>query len=128
MKITAFNPLIVTRDAESVIGLFEALGFERSHTITVNSGKSDVTSVRMKDAAGNHVDVAQANKIPKDLTMIRMNVDDFDEAYDMLISKGFTDPRGRDNTVDTATNRSAMLTSPSGFSFDLCQHIKEDRS
>ena len=32
MKITSFNPLIVTKDAESAIKLFEALGFERRHT------------------------------------------------------------------------------------------------
>lgn len=29
MKITSFNPLIVTNDAESVVKLFEALGFEK---------------------------------------------------------------------------------------------------
>ena len=32
MKITSFNPLIVTKDAESAIALFEELGFERRHT------------------------------------------------------------------------------------------------
>lgn len=31
MKITSFNPLIVTKDAEVTIALFEALGFERPH-------------------------------------------------------------------------------------------------
>ena len=34
MTITAFNPCIITKDAESVIALFEALGFERRHTKT----------------------------------------------------------------------------------------------
>ena len=29
MKITSFNPLIITRDPESAIKLFEELGFER---------------------------------------------------------------------------------------------------
>ena len=32
MKITSFNPLIVTKDAEPVIALFEDLGFEKRHT------------------------------------------------------------------------------------------------
>ena len=31
MKITSFNPLIVTKDAESAAKLFEELGFERRH-------------------------------------------------------------------------------------------------
>lgn len=29
------------------------------------------------------------------------------------------------NIVEGATNKSAMLVSPSGFGFDLCQHIKD---
>jgi len=124
MKITTFNPLIVTKDAEAAIKTFEALGFERRHTITVNSGTSDITSVRMKDANGFHVDIAEAPNIQQDLTLIRMNVDDFDEAYKYLTSRGFKNPKG-DHTVDTRTNKSAMLMSPTGFAFDLCQHIKE---
>ena len=124
MKITTFNPLIVTKDAEAAIKLFEELGFEKRHSIDVNSGTSDITSVRMKDANGFYVDIAQAPNMEKDLTLIRMNVDDFDEAYEYLKGKGFVNPRG-DHTVDTATNKSAMLMSPSGFAFDLCQHIKD---
>ena len=31
MKITSFNPLIVTSKAEETIALYEALGFERRH-------------------------------------------------------------------------------------------------
>ncbi|SCW57619.1 hypothetical protein SAMN02910456_01942 [Ruminococcaceae bacterium YRB3002] len=125
MKITTFNPLIVTKEADAVIELFEALGFEKTHSITVKEGDADITSVRMKDAGGFHVDVAQAFKIPQDLTLIRMNVDDFDEAYEMLTAQGFKDPKGPGHTVESKTNKSAMLVSPSGFAFDLCQHIKE---
>ena len=33
MKITSFNPLIVTTDPESVIKLFEELGFEKITSI-----------------------------------------------------------------------------------------------
>ena len=124
MKITSFNPLIVTGNSEKVIGLFEEIGFERRHTITVNSSGKDITSVRMKDAGGFYVDVAQVDGMEKDLQIIRMNVSDFKEAYDFLISKGFRNPKG-DATVDTRTNVSAMMISPSGFAFDLCQHIKE---
>ena len=32
MKITSFNPLIVTKDTETTIALFEELGFESRHT------------------------------------------------------------------------------------------------
>ena len=39
MKITSFNPAIVTSDPDSCIKLFEELGFERQHRQT----KEDVT-------------------------------------------------------------------------------------
>lgn len=124
MKITSFNPLIVTKDAENVIKLFESLGFERRHSIDANTGKEDFTSVRLKNAEGFYVDVANVESVPRDMTLIRMNVDDFDEAYKFLTERGFTNPKGG-KTVETETNKSMMMVSPSGFAFDLCQHIKE---
>ena len=51
MKITTFNPQIITKDAEAVAKLFEALGFERRHN-PQEIGELDVTGIRMKDANG----------------------------------------------------------------------------
>ena len=123
MKITGFNPLIVTKDAEAAIKLFEELGFERRHSLDANTGTADFTSVRMKNESGFYVDIANV-QVPQDMTLIRMNVNNFDEAYEFLLSKGFTNPRGG-HTVDTKTNKSCMMKSPSGYAFDLCQHIKD---
>ena len=123
MKITGFNPLIVTKDAEAAIKMFEELGFERRHSLDANTGTTDFTSVRMKNAEGFYVDIANL-PVEQDLTLIRMNVDDFDEAYNFLLSKGYTNPRDG-QTVDTKTNKSCMMKSPTGFAFDLCQHIKD---
>ena len=124
MKITSFNPLIVTKDAEPVIKLFEELGFEKRHNLAANTGTTDFNSVRMKDANGFYVDVANVPTVPQDMTLIRINVDNFDEAYEFLTARGFTNPRGG-QTVDTKTNKSCMMKSASGFAFDLCQHIKD---
>ncbi len=123
MKITTFNPLIVTPKADEAIALFEELGFERRHNIEANTGTTDFNSVRMQDANGFHVDIANV-PVPQDMTLIRMNVDDFDEAYKFLTERGFTNSRGG-QTVDTKSNKSCMMKSPSGFAFDLCQHIKD---
>lgn len=123
MKITSFNPLIVTRDAAPAIELFEALGFERRHNNT-SIDEKNISNVTMKDANGFHVDVAQAN-VAQDMTIIRMNVDNFEEAYEFLISKGFTCPTGR--VIEQESSRSAMMVSPSGFAFDLCHHIKKEK-
>ncbi len=124
MKITTFNPLIVSNNADEIIALFEALGFERRHNIEANTGTTDFNSVRMKDANGFHVDIANVPTSKQDLTLNRMNVDNFDEAYEFLTARGFKNPQGG-HTVDTKTNKSCMMISPSGFAFDLCEHIKE---
>ena len=124
MKITTFNPMILTADAEPVIKLFEELGFEKRHAPTVNTGSSEVTSTRMADANGFHIDIAGVASMAQDRTIIRMNVDDFDEAFAFLTARGFTHPGGG-KLVETKSNKSAMMVSPSGFAFDLCQHIKD---
>lgn len=62
--------------------------------------------------------------MPQDITLIRINVDDFDEAYKYFTERGFTLPQGG-KVVETETNKSVMLCSPSGFAFDLCHHIKD---
>ena len=123
MKITTFNPMILTPKAEETIKLFEELGFEKRHAPTVDTGKSMVTSTRMKNADGFCIDIAGVDSLPQDMQIIRMNVDDFDEAYEMLIARGFTNSGG-EQVVETAANKSALMISPSGFKFDLCQHIK----
>lgn len=123
MKITTFNPQIITKYAEPIIQLFEDLGFEKRHN-QKGIGELDVTGVRMKDANGFYVDISQAEALPVEcLTAIRMNVDDFDEAYRLMLSHGFKNYYG-DQTVDTKSARSAVMVSPSGIAINLIQHIK----
>lgn len=128
MKITSFNPLIVTKDAEAAIALFEALGFERRHKKTGINGDDDITSVRMKytseDGKVFHVDIAESARVPRDITSIRMNVDNFDEAFKILEEKGFKNAQG-DRITDTGTSKSTMMVSPSGFSVSVTKHIKD---
>jgi len=48
MKITSFNPLIVTKDAQSAVNLFEELGFEKRHTkeqISLNNATGFILAV-----------------------------------------------------------------------------------
>ncbi|MBQ3416518.1 MAG: hypothetical protein IJH32_01610 [Ruminococcus sp.] len=125
MKITSFNPLIVTKDLEGVARLFETLGFEKCHNPAGESAiGNEYTSYRMTDANGFHVDVATSSGASEqDFTGIRMNVDDFDEAYDFLIARGFIN--GQNGTVtETCSAKACMLFSPSGFGINLIQHLK----
>ena len=118
MKITNFSTLIVSKDAENIVKLFEDLGFEKRHK---NDPTETISNITMKDSDGHQVDVAKVD-VPQDRTLIRMNVDDFEEAFEFLKTHGFTN--ASDRIVETASSKSAMIVSPSGFAFDLCQHIK----
>ena len=100
MKITTFNPLIVTKNAEAAIKLFEELGFKKHHN-PEGIGELNVEGIRMKDANGFYLDISQPESSPaqQDVTVIRMNVDNFDEVYQVLLSHGFRNFYG-DETVD----------------------------
>ena len=89
MKITTFNPMIVSQDAN-----------------------------------GNHVDVADVPTLPKDMTIIRMNVDNFREAYDLLTAHGFKKAPGIEE-VDLETAKALLMVSPSGFAIEVIEHIKD---
>ena len=124
MKITTFDPLIISPKADDVIKVFEELGFEKSHAPVTDTGTMVVQSVRMKHKEGGyHVDVADVTQVPQDMMYIRMNVDNFQEAYDILIKHGFVNKKG-DQTLDTNHAKEATMVSPTGFTIALIQHIK----
>ena len=131
MKITTFNPMIFTKKPEEVIALFEALGFERHHHKSDKTENEEqglaFSSVRMKDANGFYIDVCTANsdRIERDITVIRMNVDNFDEAAEMLKSNGFTESKIVPPNY-TSSSKYANFISPSRYGICLIQHIKKE--
>ena len=126
MKITSFNPLIVTKQPEAVVSLFEALGFEKKHNPTGTSAiGNEYTAYRMIDANGFHVDVATSTAPrEQDLTAIRVNVDNFEEAYEFLTARGFKSAQNG-TVTDTGSAKACILFSPSGFGINLIQHVKD---
>ncbi len=123
MKITTFNPAIITKEAESTVKLFEELGFEQTHNKAENKDV-EFSSHRMKDAGGFHVDVVEVPVIPKTYTCIRINVDNYEEAYEFFMSRGFREAKGFAPST-TQSSKYAYLVSPSGFIIDICEHIKK---
>ncbi len=124
MKITTFNPQIITKDAAAIVQLFEELGFEKRHD-QEGIGELNVEGIRMKDANGFYLDVSQPDlPLQRDVVTIRMNVDDFDEAYQLLLSYGFKNYYA-DRNNETPTSKSALMIAPSGFSINLVQHIRK---
>jgi hypothetical protein len=124
MKITTFNPQIITKNAEPVVALMQALGFEKRHNPT-GIGELNVTGIRMKDANGFNVDVSEFDTMPadQDVMAIRMNVDDFEQAYQLLTSHGFKNFYG-DKTVEMKSSKSAVMISESGIVINLVEHKK----
>lgn len=127
MKITSFNPLIVTNHADEITSLFEALGFETVHKPSdVSSSGNSFNDFRMRDPNGFHVDITGMSvPFPQDMTGIRMNVDDFEEAYQLLTEHGFKPADGRPVTI-TESVKAQRMVAPSGFSISLIQHIREE--
>ena len=123
MQITTFNPLIVTKDAEPVIKLFEELVFKRRHT-KEGIGINSVTDVRMKRPDGFYVDVTQGSG---EWTMIRMNVRDFDETIEFLLDHGFRRARheAANKTIETESSKIAVMVSPSGYILSVSEHIRK---
>ncbi len=124
MKITTFNPQIITKDAGSLVELFEKLGFSKRHK-KEGLGEMDVTGIRMKDENGFYLDISQPDLdiLDRDLIAIRMNVDDFDEAYKLLIDHGFKNIYG-DKFIEDGSSKAVVMLSSTGFAINLVQHIK----
>ena len=139
MKITTFDPVIISRKADDTIRLYEELGFVRAHTRILEldspasidfyrdlgydiDPSSDIAIDIMKDADGHKVEVADAKDIPQDLVHIRMNVDDFEEAYNTLAAHGFKNSRG-DAQLTAKKAKGAMMVSPSGFRILVIKHL-----
>lgn len=122
MKITGLNPMVVSKDSENIIRLFEELGFEKKHQPVVDAGSGEVTTARMKDANGFCIDIVGSNGSTQDFTEIRINVDNLEEACAIFKAHGFENTRG-DATVDLETSKTAVMRSPSGCMVSLVKHI-----
>lgn len=123
MKITTFNPQIITKDADAIVSLFQELGFEVHHN-PQGIGELKVEGIRMKDEQGFYLDISKPDMdLPRDVTVIRINVDDFDGVYKMLTERGFKNFY-EDKIVETASSKSAIMIAPSGFAINLIQHVK----
>ena len=123
MKITNFSTMIISPKADEIVEIFNALGFEKEHEKEFET-RSTITSTVMKDNDGHIISIAKA-PIEADRTVIRMNVDNYEEAYELLRSKGFVNAYGTDKTTDTGSSKAALMISPTGFAISLAQHVKQ---
>jgi hypothetical protein len=125
MNITSFNPQILSKNAEPIVKLFEEMGFERKH-MKDDFTETNVLGYQLTNADGFVVDISQTDNamLPVDsMASIRMNVDNYDEVYEYLVSLGFRSVYG-DRPANAATSKSNVMIAPSGFSINLVEHLK----
>ena len=120
MKISSVGTLIVSPKKEEYLKLFKELGFEEEHVKSDIEGGANVNTV-LKDAKGNRIDISSTQKLDKDLTSLRINVDNFEEALEYFTKNGFVNTRG-DKITETSSSTDTFLISPTGLGITLAQH------
>lgn len=124
MKISGFNPIILTNDLEKLCSVHvEKLGFKVIHTIKGTAADPEaVGEYVMENDAGARIDLVYYEKAVNGITSVRVNVDDFDEALAVYQSEGFSVAAG---PVVLKSAKWALVDRGSdGNTFVLMQHIK----
>ena len=122
MKITSFSPLIATSNGAELQKMFEELGFVERHRKTSGVDPSIYTAV-LEDGEGNVVNFSNVRQMPKDMTIVRMNVDNLEEACEIMKAHGFNPMEGTAGV--TGSSQSVLMVSKSGFAVDVVKHIKD---
>ena len=88
MKITSLYPLYTTNDIDSSLIRWSRIGFQERHVIET----PDYTVHVLKNEAGEKIDMVYADfAYEESFFAIRMNVDNFDEGKDFLLSSGYAE-------------------------------------
>ena len=121
MRISTFNPMVIIKDIDPVVELFENLGFKIRHT---KEGTADepFTDIRMEDANGFHMDIIRSDNLPREsVTAIRMNVDNIEEGIALLSAHGFEKYKGYE-VAHTESADSITMVSKSMIVMKLIRH------
>ncbi len=125
MKITSFNPFIMTANADELVSLYEDLGFKTAHHSVNMVNNKEINNYTMRDDEGHQVDISDMPGISHDMVSIRVNVRDFKEAYNFFMERGFKNI-DTDNILNTGSAHIATLLSPSRFLISIAEHIRKD--
>ncbi len=131
MKITSFNPIIITNNAEAALKLYEELGFTvKHHPVIENSNYGKVERYVLENKDGFRVDICPTVAVgdvkpEKDIVALRVNVDNFEEAVELLTSKGFKMLSQQTEVFECESFTAASYVSPGGTMINLIKHKKD---
>ena len=76
----------------------------------------------MADSNDFRLDITQTDAVKQEKVIIRVNVDNLDEAHDLFAKHNFKDVS---KMINTKSAKSIGMSSPSGILVALIQHIKD---
>ena len=123
MKVTGMFPAIVCKNYQDVIEFAESnLGFDIAHKMhAIISDNEDDQVYIMKNESGVRFDIVQFD-VEKSMYSTCMNVDNFDEANELLSERGWNIING---PVIANNAKKALLKSQDGLLLLLIQHYKK---
>ncbi|MBQ9382680.1 MAG: hypothetical protein IJT87_00435 [Ruminiclostridium sp.] len=129
MKITSFNPFVATTKLDDTVKLYEDLGFKVKHRPVMEENDfGKVEWIVMENEDGFRIDLATPSRgvnLERDVTGMRMNVDDFDEGEKFLTSKGFKMASKQPKPYETSSCKCVAFRSETGVIILLVKHKKD---
>jgi len=123
MKVKSLYPIIAADKPEETIAFYKNLGFEVKHDATTKMGShvyvlsnGELEIEVMESVSGGPVTV------PAGFYGFRMNVDDIDEAGEVIKQAGATVIAG---PIETNVGKNLFIKDNQGIDITLVQHIKK---
>lgn len=118
MKVKRIYPVLVCNDSAPVMEVYKNSGFKVIHEINNIFNEGDKLFVIENDLK-QRIDILETNKVSNLFHMVRINVDNFEEALDYYTNKGFKTIK---EPMDTVSNKAVCLESPTGLYIMMFQH------
>ena len=120
MQVKRIYPTVVCKDIKHVMDAYTNSGFKVIHEVHNIMNEGDKLYV-IENELNQRIDVIETDKVSNIFHMIRINVDNFEEALAYYTGKGFKPFK---EPMDTASNKAVCLESPTGLHIMMFQHKK----
>lgn len=120
MQIKRIYPTVTCNDVKHIMDAYLNSGFKVIHEVHNIMNEGDTLYVIENDL-NQRIDIVETNKVSGLFHMVRINVDNFDEALAYYTKKGF---KAIKEPIDTISNKGVCLESPTGLYIMMFQHNK----
>lgn len=121
MKFKTAYPAIILPNVDDKLEFFKESGFKVIHETKDVLEKGNIEYVLENDA-GQRIDIVKSISVKKPMHVIRMNVDDYDESIEYLLSNNYRIKLGPDFGE---SYKCALLINPDEFRLLIMKHIEK---